>query len=169
MNISDDDDDFYEKPKGKQKSRSGRNLKLPTARQVKLAKSAGRQKRGRNTLEEDSLSENDSGDDSDVNFGNAKRGANNWRKNGRRSVRENISSRNSELRSSTRSVRKVSYAESEESEELDEGKKKKSQRVRIHHLIYRTHLFYSVTAYILCRYIFLKQKTGNIFGSFQFC
>ncbi|KAK7334681.1 hypothetical protein VNO80_26442 [Phaseolus coccineus] len=36
--------------------------------------------------------------------------------------------RNSEVRTSSRTLRKVSYVESEESEEVDEGKKKKSQK-----------------------------------------
>lgn len=49
--------------------------------------------------------------------------------------------RNSEVRTSSRTVRKVSYVESEESEEVDEGKKKKTQKVQS--LLYTSeHGFY---------------------------
>lgn len=41
-----------------------------------------------------------------------------------------ISGQNNEVRTSSRSVRKVSYVESDGSEELDEGKKKKPQKVQ---------------------------------------
>jgi chromodomain-helicase-DNA-binding protein 1 len=40
-------------------------------------------------------------------------------------VSTNASGRHSEVRTSSRSVRKVSYVESDGSEEIDEGKKKK--------------------------------------------
>ena len=43
------------------------------------------------------------------------------------------SGKNNEVRTSSRSVRKVSYIESEESEEFDESKKKKSQKVRFYY------------------------------------
>ena len=48
---------------------------------------------------------------------------------GQSSAPASFSGRNSETRTSSRSVRKVSYVESEESEDVDEGKKKKSQKV----------------------------------------
>lgn len=132
MNISDEDDSFCGKPKGKQKGRSGRSVK--PSRQVKSTKSSTRPKRGRIMLEEDSSSEKGSEDDSDMDFRDTtKRAAQNRRKNGGRFSLTNMTGRNSELRSSTRFVRKVSYAESEESEEFDDGKKKKSHKVRVHH------------------------------------
>ncbi|KAL3529982.1 hypothetical protein ACH5RR_009304 [Cinchona calisaya] len=127
LNISDEDDTYYSKSKSKQKGRGGRRVK--STRQVKPVASSAQRKRGRILLEEESLSEKDSENDSDEDFRSIRRrSAQIWRKDDGRSASINGSSRVSEVRSSSRSVRKVSYAESEDSEELDEGKKKKSQR-----------------------------------------
>lgn len=130
LNISEEDDAYYRKPKGRQKGKVGRSVK--SARLVKVVASSSRQKRGKFRLEEESFSEKDSENDSDEDFRSMKRkGVQLRRKNEGRAAAMNNSNRISELRSSSRSVRKVSYAESEESEELEEDKKKKSQRVSI--------------------------------------
>ncbi|KAL3518862.1 hypothetical protein ACH5RR_021451 [Cinchona calisaya] len=126
LNISDEDGAYYRKAKGMQKGKGGRSVK--STRQVKPVTSRGR-KRRRISLEEESLSEKDSENDSDEDFRSmTRRGTQIYSKNNGRSAFISSSSRISEVRSSSRSVRKVSYAESEESEELDEGKKNKSQK-----------------------------------------
>jgi hypothetical protein len=56
----------------------------------------------------------------------------------------NIGGRNNEVRTSSRSVRKVSYVESDESEEIDEGKKKKAQKVQSTVLYFTTNLTFFI-------------------------
>ncbi|CAI9106222.1 OLC1v1005326C1 [Oldenlandia corymbosa var. corymbosa] len=127
LNVSDEDDAYYKKPKGKQKGKGGQSVK--SSRFFKTVASSSRRRSGRLRLEEESLSEKDSENDSDEDFGSMKRkGVQLRRKYDGRGAVNNKSNRSSELRSSSRSVRKVSYAESEESEELEDGKKKKSQK-----------------------------------------
>ncbi|XP_071926260.1 protein CHROMATIN REMODELING 5-like isoform X1 [Coffea arabica] len=127
LNISDEEDVYYSKPKARQKSKGGRSVK--STRQVKPVMSYSRRKRGRISIDEESLSEKDSENDSEEDFRSmTRRGTQIRRKNDGRSASVSSSNRINELRSSSRSVRKVSYAESEESEEIDEGKKKKGQK-----------------------------------------
>ncbi|XWS73617.1 hypothetical protein CRYUN_Cryun02cG0143900 [Craigia yunnanensis] len=121
VDVSDDDDSYYKnKSKGRQQVKVGRNVK-PTREH----KSSNRQRRGRSSFEEDEYSAEDSDSDSDGDFKSMARRGGNHRKNNARSNMLTSMGRNREVRTSSRSVRKVSYVESEESEEIDEGKKKK--------------------------------------------
>lgn len=131
VGISDEDEEYYRKPQGKQKNRGGYSVK--SNREVRSLATSVRRKRGRTSYEEEESSEHDDENESDEDFGNKPRRVANLRlKNGGRSSAASASGRNSELRtSSRRSVRKVSYAESEESEEIDESKQKKSQKEEI--------------------------------------
>ncbi|MCD7457593.1 hypothetical protein HAX54_035451, partial [Datura stramonium] len=131
VGISDEDEEYYRKPQGKQKNRGGHSVK--SNREVRSIATSARRKRGRTSYEEEESSEHDDENESDEDFGNKPRRVANLRlKNGGRSSAASASGRNSELRtSSRRSVRKVSYAESEESEEIDESKQKKSQKEEI--------------------------------------
>ncbi|XP_060174119.1 protein CHROMATIN REMODELING 5 isoform X2 [Lycium barbarum] len=130
MGISDEDEEYYRKPQGKQKNRATHSVK--STREVRSLATSARRKRGR-TYEEEESSEHDSENESDEDFGNKPRRVANLRlKNGGRSTAASVSGRNTEVRtSSRRSARKVSYAESEESEEVDESKQKKSQKEEI--------------------------------------
>ncbi|KAJ7965012.1 chromatin remodeling 5 [Quillaja saponaria] len=122
-----DEDDFYDakKPKGRQHTK-GHNVK---STQHKSYNASSRQRRVKTSFEEDESSAEDSDSESDEDFRSTRRrGAHVRKSNGRSSV--STSGRNSEVRTSRRSVRKVSYAESEASEEADEGKKK-SQKEEI--------------------------------------
>lgn len=128
VGISDEDEEYYRKPQGKQRNRGGHSVK--STRVVRSLATSARRKRGRTSYEEEESSEHDSENESDEDFGNKPRRVANVRlKNGGRCSAASVSGRNSELRtSSRRSVRKVSYAESEESEEIDDSKQKKSQK-----------------------------------------
>ncbi|KAJ6838441.1 protein CHROMATIN REMODELING 5-like isoform X1 [Iris pallida] len=90
-----------------------------------------RRKRGRTFSDEEESSGNDSEQDSGEEFKNKARKSLKLHKNGVRiSCSANNNSHSSELRTSGRSVRKVvSYAESEESEDIGEEKSNKSQKV----------------------------------------
>lgn len=122
LDISDDNDAYFKKGRGNQYSKGGRSLK--STRKTKSIASSNRRKKGRTFFEgnEESSAE-ESEDVSDEDFRSTRRGAPIHRKNGARSS-VNISGRNNELRSSGRSVRKVSYVESDGSEDLDDVKKK---------------------------------------------
>lgn len=128
---SDEDDSYYaKKPKGRQQGKVGRNIR--STRDHKSYRASSRQRRTKSSFEEEESSAEDSDNDSDEAFKSMTRRGVNLRKNGGRStVSTNKSGRNSEVRTSSRSVRKVSYVESEESEGADEGKKKKGQKEEI--------------------------------------
>lgn len=129
LNISDDDDSLSRKTKGKRRGKGGQGVK--STRHGRSSTSLIRGKRGRETVEEDSASE-ELENDSNEDFGYmTKRGAHARKKNAVRSSSVKFSNKASELRSSSRSVRKVSYAESDESEELEESKQKKSQKEEV--------------------------------------
>ncbi|KAK3032361.1 hypothetical protein RJ639_037079, partial [Escallonia herrerae] len=128
--ISDEDDSLNKKPRGRQRGKGGRTVK--STRELQSFASCSRRRRGRTSVEEEDSSAKDSDNDSDDDFRSmTKRGTHHHRSNGGRSTSTNVSRRNNDIRSSSRSVRKVSYAESEESEELDEGRKKKSQKEEV--------------------------------------
>ncbi|KAA8544555.1 hypothetical protein F0562_022586 [Nyssa sinensis] len=130
LEISDEDDAYNKKPRGRQRGSSGRSVK--SSRELKSFTSYSRQKRGRTSFEEEGSSAKDSDNESDEDFRSMpRRGAYLRKNNANRCTSANISGKHSELRTSSRSVRKVSYVESEESEELDEGKKKRSQKEEI--------------------------------------
>ncbi|KAI3461152.1 hypothetical protein Pfo_017815 [Paulownia fortunei] len=124
LDASDEDDVYYKKNRAKQSGKSGRNLK--STRELKSITPSTRRKKGRTSFEEDEeeSSAEDSENGSDEDFRSRRRGGLVHRKNGGRSASVNVSGRNNELRTSGRSVRKVSYVESDESEDFDEGKKK---------------------------------------------
>ncbi|XP_057515682.1 protein CHROMATIN REMODELING 5 isoform X1 [Amaranthus tricolor] len=116
LDISDDDDSYYrKKPRGGQRGKSIRNTKASKGH--KSIPAPARKRKG--LISDDEISADDSEADSDEDFRT------------RRSAhlrRNNNLARKNETRTSSRSIRKVSYAESEESEEIDEGKNKKSQK-----------------------------------------
>ncbi|CAO2837359.1 unnamed protein product, partial [Amaranthus hypochondriacus] len=116
LDISDDDDSYYKKkPRGGQRGKSIRNTKASKGQ--KSIPAPARKRKG--LISDDEISAEDSEADSDEDF-RTRRSAH-LRKN------HNLARKN-ETRTSSRSIRKVSYAESEESEEIDEGKNKKSQK-----------------------------------------
>lgn len=128
LDISDEDDAFQKKPRGRQRGKVGDGIK--SARDLKSFASSNRRRRGIISYEDDESSAKDSENDSDEDFSSrTRRGANLRKKSGSQSTSTYISGRSREIRTSSRSIRKVSYVESEESEELDEAKKKKSQKV----------------------------------------
>ncbi|XP_041999408.1 protein CHROMATIN REMODELING 5-like isoform X1 [Salvia splendens] len=124
LDVSDEDELYFKKSRAKQPSKSGRNLK--STREFKSVASSTQRKKGRASFEDDDeeSSADDSENISDEDFRSSRRGAQAHRKNGGRSVAVNDSSRRNELRTSGRSVRKISYVESDGSEDIDEIKKK---------------------------------------------
>ncbi|XP_061342770.1 protein CHROMATIN REMODELING 5-like isoform X2 [Gastrolobium bilobum] len=131
LDFSDDDESFYaKKPKGRQRGKVGQSIK--STRDRKAYAASGRQRRVKSSFEDNESTAEDSDSDSDEDFKRPKkRGVHVRKNNGRSSAATSFSMRNSEVRTSSRTVRKASYVESEESEEADEGKKKKSQREEI--------------------------------------
>ncbi|BAT80849.1 Protein CHROMATIN REMODELING 5 [Vigna angularis] len=129
--VSDDDESFFAKrPKGRQRGKIGQSIK--STRDRKAYAPSGRQRRLKSSFEDNESTTEDSDNDSDEDFKSSKkRGVHARKNNGRSSSVTGLSMRNSEVRTSSRTVRKVSYVESEESEEVDEGKKKKSQKEEI--------------------------------------
>ncbi|KAI4305991.1 hypothetical protein L6164_029311 [Bauhinia variegata] len=126
VEVSDEDDCYYgKKPKGRQCGRVAQSVKSSRER-------SSRQRRVKSSFEEDESTAEDFDSESDEDFKSIKkRGVQVRKNNGRSSAATSFSGRNNEVRSSGRTVRKVSYVESEESEEVDEGKKKKSQKEEI--------------------------------------
>ncbi|CAA3031734.1 CHROMATIN REMODELING 5 isoform X1 [Olea europaea subsp. europaea] len=139
LSIFDENDACYKKGKVQRGGKSGSNLK--SAREPKSLAAHTRQRRGRTLFEEEEeegggegneLSVEDLEDDSEEDFKSKRRkDAHVYRKNVGWSASVNVSRRNNELRTSGRSVRKVSYVESDESEDLDEGKKKKNLKIEV--------------------------------------
>ncbi|GAB4856000.1 Protein CHROMATIN REMODELING 5 [Ancistrocladus abbreviatus] len=117
LDASEDDIYYKKKPKVGRRG-SGRTVK--SVREQRSVSGPGR--RGRGKISEEELSADDFEDDSDEDF-ITKRSAHLHRSS-------NLGRKN-ETRTSSRSVRKVSYVESEDSEELDEGKKKNLQKEEI--------------------------------------
>lgn len=130
LEVSDEDDSYFtKKAKGRQQVKGGRNV--GSTRERISFRASNRPKRVKSSFEEDESSAEDSDSDSEEDFKSMTRKGVNLRKNGGRStVSTNASGRHSEVRTSSRSVRKVSYVESEESEEVDDGKKKKLHKVQ---------------------------------------
>ncbi|WCJ28910.1 Chromodomain-helicase-DNA-binding protein 1 [Euphorbia peplus] len=124
VDVTDEDDSYYtKKPKSRQSSKGGRSLK--SAGQRKPLHAPSRQKRGRTSYEEDEYSAEDFDSESDDDLkGLTRRGSHVRKTNARSSMSTTIMGRNNDVRSSSRSTRKVSYVESEESEDIDEAKKK---------------------------------------------
>ncbi|CAA2959420.1 CHROMATIN REMODELING 5 isoform X1 [Olea europaea subsp. europaea] len=140
LSIFDENDACYKKGKVQHGGKSGSNLK--SAREPKSLAAHTRQRRGRTLFEEEEeeegggegeeLSVEDLEDDSEEDFKSKRRkDAHVYRKNVGWSASVNVSCRNNELRTSGRSVRKVSYVETDESEDLDEGKKKKNLKEEV--------------------------------------
>lgn len=129
LEISDDDMDIIDSSNRRRQRKGGHSLK--PARGVKSFSMYNKRKRGRSFVEEEDSSEKDSEKDSDEDFNNrTKRGIHLQKKIvGRTTMPANIMARNNEVRTSSRSIRKISYAESEESEDFDDGKAKKCQKV----------------------------------------
>lgn len=92
-----------------------------------------RQKRGRIISDEEESSAQDTDEDSDEDFNRQSRKVTSLHKKGgsRQNAFGNKDVRSSELRTSRRSVRKISYAESEESEDEEEERAKKRVKVSI--------------------------------------
>lgn len=134
LDISDDDDSFYaKKPKGRQRGNVRQRTK--STRDGKACAASSRQRRFKSSFEDNESLTEDSDCDSDEDFKSTKKRSFHARKNSSRSsVSTSFSMHHSEVRTSRRAVRKVSYVESDESEEVDEGKKK-SQKVNLHYLL----------------------------------
>lgn len=108
---------------------------LKSSREPKPSTSFSRRKRGRASFDDED-EPNDSDDDIEDYFKSSRRSIHPRKDTAKASGRIN------EVRTSTRSVRKVSYAESEESEEHDEDFKKKTHKVCvITHTHIHTHMF----------------------------
>ncbi|KAL9234807.1 hypothetical protein vseg_009633 [Gypsophila vaccaria] len=114
-NSDDDDNDAYfkKKPRGGPRGKIGRNAKAGKKPMIAPAK----RRKGR--VSEDEFSALDSDDDSDEGF-RTKRSAHLRKSNNDR--------RKNETRTSSRSSRKISYVESDGSEEADDEKNKKAQK-----------------------------------------
>ncbi|KAG8371013.1 hypothetical protein BUALT_Bualt13G0042900 [Buddleja alternifolia] len=128
LDISDENDVYSKKNRAKQSGKRGRNLN--STRELKTLGRSSRQKTGRASFAEDEeeSSAKDSESGSDEGFRSTRRRAPVHRKNGARTASVNVSGRNNEPRISGRSVRKVSYVESDESEDIDEGAKKNQKK-----------------------------------------
>ncbi|MCL7044937.1 hypothetical protein MKW94_000716, partial [Papaver nudicaule] len=129
LDISDEDDlDYNGKSRRKEQSK-GVCSKRGRQNKSSFANSRPRRKKTFWEAEDSSAKESDSesGDDFKSNRG---RLAVNFRKTngGRSTVSANVTCQNGEVRSSNRSTRKVSYAESEESEEIDGNAKTAGQK-----------------------------------------
>ncbi|XP_072983025.1 protein CHROMATIN REMODELING 5 isoform X2 [Typha latifolia] len=124
--LDEDDIGFTENCSRTVRRKLARNLK-PKERKSSVH---GRRKRGRSFSDEESLSGEESDHDSDEDlYHKPKRMLQQRKKNvSRTDVSLNANSHGSELRTSGRSVRKISYAESEESEDAGEEKLNKSQK-----------------------------------------
>lgn len=124
--------DYNRKSQRKGRSVGGRSLK---SRESKSLSAHTRQKTGKTYWEDEDSSGKDSENESDDDFkSSGARGGINFRKSNssRSTMSANVTNQNGEVRSSSRSMRKISYAESEESEDITEGKAKRgSQKVRI--------------------------------------
>ncbi|KAF5751614.1 Chromatin remodeling complex subunit isoform 1 [Tripterygium wilfordii] len=128
LDVSDEDNSYYmKKPKGRQQVKSGCNVQ--SFRECRSLHTSTRPIKGKTSWAGDEYSAEDSSCDSDDDFKSLTRKDAHLRKGkGRSTSYMNIGAQNSEVRTSSRSVRKVSYIESEESEDIDEGKRKKSQK-----------------------------------------
>uniref|UniRef100_M4F7Z7 Protein CHROMATIN REMODELING 5 n=1 Tax=Brassica campestris TaxID=3711 RepID=M4F7Z7_BRACM len=123
FDLPDSEDDYdTKKPKARQQGKGFR--KLSSGLDRKSAQASSRQKR-KPSYQED-FSEDDSDNEIDEGFRSLPRRGTTLGKNNGRST--NNIGQSSEVRSSTRSVRKVSYVESEDSEEIDDGKNRKTQK-----------------------------------------
>ncbi|KAJ4969882.1 hypothetical protein NE237_002981 [Protea cynaroides] len=129
LDISEEDDDFVGKPQRRTRGKGGSSV-TSTIEYKSFNAHNRRSKGSRSFDDEDESSAKDSENDSDSDFkGRTKRGMH-LRKSkvGRSTASANAALRNNEVRTSSRTVRKVSYVESDESEEVDEGKVKKNQK-----------------------------------------
>ncbi|GLT51053.1 hypothetical protein SLA2020_245000 [Shorea laevis] len=124
VDVSEEDDSYYAKrPKGNLQ-RKGIHSQKP----ARERKASSRPKRGKASLEEDEYLDEDCDSQDDEDFKSMTRRGTHLCKSNARSTMSTDIGRNSEVRTSSRSVRKVSYVESEESEDIDECKKKKLQK-----------------------------------------
>ncbi|XP_062082267.1 protein CHROMATIN REMODELING 5 isoform X6 [Humulus lupulus] len=129
LDMSDEDDSYYaRKSKSKQRGKGGHIVK--STRERKLYQGSGQQRRGKSSFEDDESLGEDSESDSDVGFKSTRKGSHQRKTSGRSTFSINATGRNNEVRTSSRSVRKVSYVESDESEDADESKKKNLQKVQ---------------------------------------
>ncbi|XP_062082264.1 protein CHROMATIN REMODELING 5 isoform X3 [Humulus lupulus] len=127
LDMSDEDDSYYaRKSKSKQRGKGGHIVK--STRERKLYQGSGQQRRGKSSFEDDESLGEDSESDSDVGFKSTRKGSHQRKTSGRSTFSINATGRNNEVRTSSRSVRKVSYVESDESEDADESKKKNLQK-----------------------------------------
>ncbi|XP_062098666.1 protein CHROMATIN REMODELING 5-like [Humulus lupulus] len=127
--MSNEDDSYYaRKSKSKQRGKGGHIVK--STRERKLYQGSGRQRRGKSSFEDDESLGEDSESDSDVGFKSTRKGSHQQKTSGRSTFLINATGRNNEVHTSSRSVRKVSYVESDESEDADESKKKNLQKMQ---------------------------------------
>ncbi|KAK9125106.1 hypothetical protein Scep_013952 [Stephania cephalantha] len=122
--LDENDAEYIRKPQRRARA------KVKLIREQKSFSAHNRQRRGRTFLEDEDSSEMGSENDSDDDIkSRSKRGTHSRKSNsGRSTLSTKITEQNGEVRTSSRAVRKVSYVESEESEDVDEGKTKKGQK-----------------------------------------
>ena len=140
--IDISEDDFYKKPSGMQRQKRGRSSSK-SSREPKPSTSTSfsRRKRGRASFDEDDSSpDDDLDDDLEEDFKSTRRKSSHPRKD--TSFLTKGSGRINEVRTSTRSVRKVSYVESE-SEEHDDDIKRKG------HKVCRTRIDYTYSSHVV--------------------
>ncbi|KAL6010019.1 hypothetical protein ACLOJK_000450 [Asimina triloba] len=134
--ISDEiEAEFVDNPRCRRQPKGGRSLKPVRGGK---SSSVNKRKKGRMVSEEEYSSEGDSEKDTDEDSNHRTKKGGHIRKKagGRSTMYANIISQDNEVRTSSRSVRKVSYVESEESEEIDEGKMKKFQKSATHWIVF---------------------------------
>ncbi|CAI8596430.1 unnamed protein product [Vicia faba] len=131
IDVWDNDDSYLDKKaKGKQRGKFRRSVRPTRDRKACTASSRQRRVQASFEDEDDDSTAEDSDSESDEDFISLKKRRVHVRKNNVRSPAPTSSYRHSiEVRSSTRTVRKVSYVESDESEAADEGKKSQKEEI----------------------------------------
>ncbi|RWW31118.1 hypothetical protein GW17_00004270 [Ensete ventricosum] len=131
----EDDNDYFDNRRRRMPRKVGQSLKQKDPKpSVNI-----RRKRGRTFSDEEYHSSgNDLEEDSEEDFSRKARSSSQSRKRGggNSTMTANTNLMSSELRTSGRLVKKVSYAESEESEDIDEDKSNKFQKVWIAMVFY---------------------------------
>ncbi|WOL00553.1 protein CHROMATIN REMODELING 5 [Canna indica] len=126
IDLSDEDDiEVFENPRRRMPRKVGQSSKQ---KETKSSLNI-RRKRGRALSEDEYSSGRDSEQDTDEDFHKARKPSKFHKRDGGHNIMSaNTNFNSSELRTSGRVVRKISYAESEESEDIGEEKSGKSQK-----------------------------------------
>lgn len=126
--ASDDDDRYFTNNRRRGPRKAGRSSK--STGECRSIPIQSRRKKVKTSFEDESSEKNSEEDSLEESNLSTKRSSRFSLKNGdQAAVNANLSSHGRELRTSSRVVRKVSYVESEESEDMDEDKSLKTQKV----------------------------------------